>query len=362
MGILQDLQEIFPVLAGGEVPLAIKQTLEACWPNDKRPQIHSKKRTELGWEFSFGLQPGISFRDFASREEYFRDAIGNVTTEIIRTGKTATLKIITQSIPKFKAYADDFDRGNMILPIPIGCTHSGLVLVDLAGVPHILIGGITGGGKSNEIHVIVNSLLGLKRPPKIILVDLKQSEYNYLENYVMLVTEKDMANKVLVRLVAEMRKRQALLKQSKCVNIQKYNNKYDYMDYIVLIIDELAELTDAAAQENLETLLRLCRASGICIISATQRPSSTMFSKKSFADCKANYRGRLCFQTADAVNSKIILDSVEAANLPNIPGRAIWKLDKPIEVQTPYLDPEKAEVLLNAKLPPNRIDPRQITT
>jgi S-DNA-T family DNA segregation ATPase FtsK/SpoIIIE len=178
----------------------------------------------------------------------------------------------------------------------------------------------------------------------------------------MLVTEKDMANKVLVRLVAEMRKRQALLKQSKCVNIQKYNNKYDYMDYIVLIIDELAELTDAAAQENLETLLRLCRASGICIISATQRPSSTMFSKKSFGDCKANYRGRLCFQTADAVNSKIILDSVEAANLPNIPGRAIWKLDKPIEVQTPYLDPEKAEVLLNAKLPPNRIDPRQITT
>jgi S-DNA-T family DNA segregation ATPase FtsK/SpoIIIE len=66
---------------------------------------------------------------------------------------------------------------------------------------------------------------------------------------------------------------------------------------------------------------------------------------------------------ADAINSKIILDSGEAANLPNIPGRAIWKLDRPIEVQTPYLDPEKAEVLLCGKQqPPKRIEPRQITT
>jgi DNA segregation ATPase FtsK/SpoIIIE-like protein len=119
------------------------------------------------------------------------------------------------------------------------------------------------------------------------------------------------------------------------------------MDCIVLVIDELAELNHKPSQECLETLLRLCRATGIHIILATQRPDSTIFGNKKFGSCKANLIGRLCFQVADGVNSKIILDSTEAATLPNIPGRAIWKLgNKTTELQVPYLDPEIAEVRL----------------
>lgn len=113
------------------------------------------------------------------------------------------------------------------------------------------------------------------------------------------------------------------------------------MLYIVLIIDELAELKDKDAQEDLETLLRLCRASGICIVAATQRPNSKIFTSKSFGDAKANFTGRLCFQTISGIDSRIILDSSEGADLPAIPGRAYWRLGRELtEIQTPYFDPE----------------------
>jgi S-DNA-T family DNA segregation ATPase FtsK/SpoIIIE len=296
---------------------AINDVLVACWPNAKRPQLHHSKRTNYGYEFCFGLQPGISFRDFCGKEEYFRDAIGNVTTEMIHTGKTATLKIITNQLAGKYEYDWNYDKRG-ILPFPVGYSHSGLITADLARVYTLLIGGYVGSGKSNSIHVIVNSLLSLEQPPRIVIADFKLLEYNYLKNYVLLVTEPKTAHEALSRLVSKMRRRLQLLADCKCVNIQTYNKKTNNsMDYIVLVIDELAELTREDSQEHLETLLRLCRATGIHIILATQRPSSTIFGSKKFGDSKANLIGRLAFQCADTVNSKIILDSGEAATLPN---------------------------------------------
>lgn len=329
---------------GLDIPLSVIETIEALWAEGLRPQIHAKKKTANGYTFTIALPAGISFKDFYSKADYFKDAAGGnkVTVSISQSGKMAILQINTNLLGDYFKYTFNYPRSG-ILPIPIGYSQSGLEVVDLATLPHMLIGGTTGGGKSNSIHVIVNSLLSIAEPPMIVLIDLKMSEYNYLEDQVMLVTDIETASHALNRLVQEMKKRQQILKQSRFVNVAKYNAKCKQkLPYIVLIVDELAELKSKYAQEDLETLLRLCRASGICIVAATQRPSSKIFSSKSFGDAKANFVGRLCYQTISSVDSRIILDSGEGADLPKIPGRAYWRLGRElIEIQTPYLDPEE---------------------
>jgi S-DNA-T family DNA segregation ATPase FtsK/SpoIIIE len=291
------------------------------------------------------LPAGVSFKDFYSKLDYFKDAAGGdkITTTITQSGKMAILQIGTNLLGSYFDYPGDYPRKG-VLPIPIGYSQSGLRVVDIATLPHLLIGGATGCGKSNCIHIIANSLLNLTEPPIVVLIDLKMSEYGYLENQVLLVTELEMACESLGRLVQEMKRRQRLLMQAKCVNIAKYNKAGGKLQYIVLIIDELAELKDKDAQEDLETLLRLCRASGICIVAATQRPSSKIFSSKSFGDAKANFVGRLCYQTISGTDSRIILDSSEGADLPAIPCRAYLRIGRELtEIQTPYLDPEEVQ-------------------
>jgi S-DNA-T family DNA segregation ATPase FtsK/SpoIIIE len=341
--IKNDIRSIIMPILNMEIPLAVTETIEALWEEKRRPQIHAKKKTANGYTYTIALPAGISFKDFYSKQDYFKDAAGGnkVQVDISQSGKMAILNISTDMLGDYFTYSADYPQKG-ILPIPIGYSKRGLEVVDLASLPHMLIGGTTGGGKSNVIHVIANSLLNLPEPPMIVLIDLKMSEYNYLENRVMLVTELETACQALDRLVQEMRKRQLLLKQSKFVNIGKYNAKCETkLPYIVLIIDELAELKDKDAQADLETLVRLCRSVGICNVAATQRPSSKIFSSKSFGDAKANFSGRLCYQVISNTDSRIILDTGEGALLPSIPGRAIWRNGRElIEIQTPYLDPE----------------------
>jgi len=348
---MTDIRDTFYELTNQDIPLAIIKTIEACWPDGKRPLLHKKKKHSQGWDFTFALPPGLSFREFCKFEEHFRDSVGDVTTEIIHNGKMAVLKVITDKIKSKYIYdfASDIDVGNKILPIPVGYDHNGLIVVDLAEVYNIIIAGFIGGGKSNSIHVITNSLIHLPKPPKVTIIDFKLVEYNYLSNYVFLVTDQDTARQTMSRLVVEMRNRLQILKQAECVNIDKFNNQGGNMDYIVLIIDELAELQDEVAQDCLETILRLGRAPGFRVILATQRPDSKIFGKKSFGACKANLVGKLCFQVSSAINSRIILDSDEAAHLPNIAGRAIWKYGKTVEVQTPYLDIDRAKEMLRVE-------------
>jgi S-DNA-T family DNA segregation ATPase FtsK/SpoIIIE len=258
-------------------------------------------------------------------------------------GKMALLKIITNRIEDIYEYDYHIPRASeMVLPIPIGYTHNGLLVEDLSRVYNILVGGYVGGGKSNFIHTTVNTLLNIEKPPKITIIDFKIVEYPYLDNHILLITEQNKAEQFLSRLVDEMNDRLQTLKQANVVNIAEFNKQGGKMEYIVLIIDELADLESKNAQKSLENLLRKSRAPGIHIILATQRPDATIFESKKFSSCKSNLIGRLCYQVADGINSKIILDSTEAKDLPNIPGRGLWKFGKIIEVQTPYLDPKIA--------------------
>lgn len=357
--IKNDVRSILLSMFGQEIPLAVSETIEALWEEKRRPQVHAKKRSANGYTFTIALPAGVSYRDFASKADYFRDSAGGnkINVSISQSGKMAILQISTNMLGDYFAYDCNYPKEG-ILPIPIGHSKDGIVVVDLISLPHLLIGGTTGGGKSNAIHCIANSLLSLSEPPMMILIDLKVAEYTYLGSKVMLVTELDIACQALRRLVSEMRQRQQLLKESKFVNIVKYNARCtETIPYIVLIIDELAELKDKEAQEDLETLLRLCRASGICIIGATQRPSAKIFSSKSFGDAKANFVGRLCYQTISGIDSRIILDSSEGADLPAIPGRAYWRHGRQLtEVQTPYFDIEGVQDI--DQLPPTMLPER----
>jgi S-DNA-T family DNA segregation ATPase FtsK/SpoIIIE len=338
------LREFWYFLTDQEEPLEIKEVVEALWAKEKRPQMGKVKKTALGWEINFTLPAGISFRDFSNKAEYFRDALGDVNVEIIRAGKQARLKVITNLLKSKYPYDWSVKREG-ILPVQFGYSTDGLKILDLAKHEHILIGGETGSGKTTLLNSIICSLLTLPEPPIIMLIDLKVSgDYSYLEDKLTLITDRGEAYTALARLMAEVIMRQRKLKAAKCPDILKYNQRGDKMPYIILIIDELAQLKDPGAQEVLEDLLSLSRASGVRIIGATQRPSAKIFRLKSFGDAKANFTIRVCYRTMSGIDSRIILDATNGADLPKIPGRGILRIGCDlIEIQTPYLCTEVAE-------------------
>lgn len=337
------LTEFYLLLKDEEMPIFVSEVIKALWPKDKRPQIHKRKKTCDGYIFTIALPPGISFKDFYSKLDYFKDAAGGskVNVSISQSGKMAILQI-NQNMLK-ESY--DYPFGQPIkgtLPVPIGYSLDGLKIIDLANHEHILIGGETGSGKTTCLTAILTALRQLEEPPIMVIIDLKKSgDYSYLDDSVMLITDRAEAGQALDRLLQEMKRRQQILYDSKCKDIKKYNKVGGKMPWIVLIIDELAQLKDPDDQETLEDLLALSRASGIRIIAATQRPSAQIFKKKSFGDAKANFTITICYRTRSSVDSKVILGSGEGATLPKIPGRGILQIGcDMIEIQTPYFDPE----------------------
>lgn len=325
------------------MPIFVSEVIEALWSKDRRPQIHKRKKTADGYTFTIALPPGISFKDFYSKLDYFKDAAGGnkVNVSITQSGKMAILRVNSKILEEKYDYLFDTELKG-ILPVPIGYSIDGLKVIDLADHEHILIGGETGSGKTTGLTVIITALQNLPDPPILIIIDLKKSgDYSYLDDSVMLITDRDTAGQALDRVYQEMKRRQQILYDSKCKDIKKYNKVGGKMPWIVLIIDELAQLKDPDSQETLEDLLALSRASGIRIIAATQRPSCQIFKKKSFGDAKANFTITVCYRTRSAIDSKVILGSGEGATLPKIPGRGILQIGcDMIEIQTPYIDPE----------------------
>lgn len=228
----------------------------------------------------------------------------------------------------------------MSLPFPIGVTQRGVEVLDLVEAPHLLVAGVTKYGKSNFLHVLINSLLPLAM---VAIVDLKRLEFAYLENHCLLAeTQKDTLE-LMRRLNREMEKRIDILKNARVVKIQDY--KGGDMPYIVLVVDEVAEIQEDETFHLLDRLVRLARAVGISVVAATQRPSVNIIK----GDTRFNFPARLCYLAADEASSRMILGEhcSLAAYLPAIPGRAIYRFGiTEKEVQTMYLPREQAEKML----------------
>jgi S-DNA-T family DNA segregation ATPase FtsK/SpoIIIE len=235
---------------------------------------------------------------------------------------------------------DKFKRAKMDLPIGLGKTISNEVfVVDLAKMPHLLVAGATGQGKSVGINAILVSLLYKKHPSqvKLVLIDPKKVElfpYSSLEHHFLaflpgsdepITTETNRVIHTLNSLCIEMDTRYDLLKKGGARNIKEYNEKFvkrqlnpqkghRFLPFIVLVIDEFADLIMTAGKEvelPIGRLAQLARAVGIHLIIATQRPSVNIIT----GVIKANFPARIAFKVTAKVDSRTILDSGGADQL-----------------------------------------------
>ena len=236
--------------------------------------------------------------------------------------------------------SDKFKRAKMDLPIALGKTISNEVFVaDLAKMPHLLIAGATGQGKSVGINVILMSLLYKKHPSqvKFVLIDPKKVElfpYSRIVSHFLaylpgldepIVPDTTKVVHTLNSLIIEMEDRYNLLKKAQSRNITEYNKKFvsrklnpnnghHFLPYIVLIIDEFADLIMTAGKEielPIGRLAQLSRAVGIHLVIATQRPSVNIIT----GVIKANFPARIAYRVTAKVDSRTILDTGGADRL-----------------------------------------------
>lgn len=236
--------------------------------------------------------------------------------------------------------SDKFQNAKMDLPIALGKTIANEVFVaDLAKMPHLLIAGATGQGKSVGINAVLMSLLYKKHPSqvKLVLIDPKKVElfpYSYIDNHFLgylpneeepIVTETKKVIYTLNSLCIEMDDRYDLLKKARARNIKEYNEKFTkrklnplnghkFLPFIILVIDEFADLIMTAGKEvelPIARLAQLARAVGIHLIIATQRPSVNIIT----GVIKANFPARIAFKVTSKIDSRTILDQGGADQL-----------------------------------------------
>jgi len=216
----------------------------------------------------------------------------------------------------------NFSKKDIKLPIALGKSISGISIVgDLSSMPHLLIAGTTGSGKSICINTIILSLLYKHTPDKckFILIDPKMLELSTYEGIPHLlcpvITEAKRAASVLGWVVKEMESRYRLMTREGVKNIDGYNSKHKLaMPYIVVIVDEMSDLMLVAGKEiesYIQKLSQMARAAGIHIIMATQRPSVDVIT----GTIKANFPTRISFQVTSKIDSRTILGEQGAEQL-----------------------------------------------
>ncbi len=265
---------------------------------------------------------------------------------------------------------EKFARTDKELPVILGKTISNeLYLTDLSKMPHLLMAGATGQGKSVGINVLLASLLFKKHPSqlKFVLIDPKKVEltlFNKIERHYLaklpnseeaIITDTKKVIYTLNSLCVEMDNRYDLLKDAGCRNIKEYNRKFiarklnpqnnhRYLPYIVLVIDELADLMMTAGKE-IETpiarLAQLARAIGIHLIVATQRPSVNVIT----GVIKANFPARCSFRVTSKVDSRTILDMGGAEQLVGMGDMLLSMGSETIRLQCPFIDTPEVDDL-----------------
>ena len=216
----------------------------------------------------------------------------------------------------------NFKKKDIKLPIALGKNISGTSIIgDLSSMPHLLIAGTTGSGKSVCINTIILSLLYRHSPDKckFILIDPKMLELSTYEGIPHLlcpvITEAKKAASVLGWVVKEMESRYRLMTKEGVRNIDGYNNKHKLpMPYIVVVVDEMSDLMLVAGKEienYIQKLSQMARAAGIHIIMATQRPSVDVIT----GTIKANFPTRISFQVTSKIDSRTILGEQGAEQL-----------------------------------------------
>ena len=263
--------------------------------------------------------------------------------------------------------SEKFQKSTYDLPITLGKTISNEIFVaDLAKMPHLLMAGATGQGKSVGLNMLLTSLIYKKHPAtlKFVLVDPKKVElslFNKLERHFLaclpdsaeaIITDTKKVVSTLNSLCKEMDLRYDKLKDAGCRNIKEYNqkfinrrlnpNEHDFMPYIVLVIDELADLMLTAGKEvehPIARLAQLARAIGIHLVVATQRPSVNVIT----GTIKANFPARLSFKVMSKIDSRTILDAGGADQLVGMGDMLLSMGSEVIRLQCAFVDTPEVE-------------------
>ena len=268
--------------------------------------------------------------------------------------------------------SEKFQKSTADLPIVLGKTISNeIFMTDLAKMPHLLMAGATGQGKSVGLNMILTSLLYKKHPSqlKFVLVDPKKVEltlFNHIERHFLatlpntaeaIITDTKKVVHTLNSLCIEMDNRYNLLKDAGCRNIKEYNVKFVnrrlnpdkghfFMPYIVLVIDELADLMMTAGKEveqPIARLAQLARAIGIHLVIATQRPSVNVIT----GTIKANFPARLSFKVTSKIDSRTILDTGGAEQLVGMGDMLLSTGSEIIRLQCAFVDTPEVEDVCN---------------
>jgi S-DNA-T family DNA segregation ATPase FtsK/SpoIIIE len=288
---------------------------------------------------------------------------GKGTIGIEVPNKNATIVSMRSVIASQK-----FQKSEMELPIAFGKTISNeTMVVDLAKMPHLLMAGATGQGKSVGLNAVLTSLLYKKHPAevKFVLVDPKKVEltlFNKIERHYLaklpdsedaIITDNTKVINTLNSLCIEMDNRYEMLKNAMCRNIKEYNTKFKarklnpneghhFLPYIVLVVDEFADLIMTAGKEvetPIARLAQLARAIGIHLIIATQRPSVNVIT----GIIKANFPARIAFRVTSKIDSRTILDGSGADQLIGRGDMLYTQGNDIIRIQCAFVDTPEVE-------------------
>jgi|TARA_B110000503_G_scaffold143803_1_gene249023 DNA segregation ATPase FtsK/SpoIIIE, S-DNA-T family len=266
----------------------------------------------------------------------------------------------------------NFQESEMELPLVLGKTISNeSYVVDLVKMPHLLMAGATGQGKSVGLNAVLTSLIYKKHPSevKFVLVDPKKVEltlFNKIERHYLaklpdtdeaIITDNKAVIKTLNSLCIEMDNRYEMLKNALCRNIKEYNTKFKqrklnpdagnvFLPYIVLIIDEFADLIMTAGKEvetPIARLAQLARAVGIHLIIATQRPSVNVIT----GIIKANFPARIAFRVTSKIDSRTILDSGGADQLIGRGDMLYTQGNELVRIQCAFVDTPEIQKITN---------------
>ena len=290
---------------------------------------------------------------------------GRGTIGIEVPNKNATIVSMNSVVASQK-----FQKSEMELPVALGKTISNeTFVVDLAKMPHLLMAGATGQGKSVGLNAVLTSLLYKKHPAevKFVLVDPKKVEltlFNKIERHYLaklpdaedaIITDNTKVINTLNSLCIEMDNRYDLLKTAFCRNIKEYNAKFKarklnpndghkFLPYIVLVVDEFADLIMTAGKEvetPIARLAQLARAIGIHLIIATQRPSVNVIT----GIIKANFPARIAFRVTSKIDSRTILDSSGADQLIGRGDMLYTQGNDLVRIQCAFVDTPEVERL-----------------
>ncbi|MEI6753518.1 MAG: FtsK/SpoIIIE domain-containing protein [Paludibacter sp.] len=258
--------------------------------------------------------------------------------------------------------SNEFQNSPFDLPIVLGETFGNKnIIKDLAELPHLLVGGATGQGKSVFLHAIINSLLHKKRPEelKLLLIDTKNQEFSVyadLKNHFLarqsngesqIISNTKLSVDTLNSLCQEMDNRYEILKQNNVLNLKEYNQLgKENLPYVVVVIDELVDLFAIAGKKvemPIASLAQLGRAVGIHIVIATQRPSVNVIRA-----IKANFPAKVAFRVSSIIDSRTILDAPGAEHLLGRGDMLFSQGNELVRIQVAFIDTPEIEMLVKS--------------